>query len=203
MRAAARPRSSLPRRQSSFPITVRAKADLAIAREIARDIGPTPEEIARALTWGADENILLVLAAPGWLASRGQGEPLRRAGNNGLLVAVAASMKRLFDQTCPDRMTVLGHFHGISFSGKREDAFPSVRAEHVCARVGRRHASRRPLPSDQSARGRAFADAHRGFGPLGERSRRRVRAQSHSRADPRLWTGHPLDFSQEGYHADS
>ena len=122
MRAAARPRSSLPRRQSSFPITVRAKADLAIAREIARDIGPTPEEIARALTWGADENILLVLAAPGWLASRGQGELLRRAGNNGLLVAVAASllphgMKLLFDQTCPDRMTILGHFHGISSSG--------------------------------------------------------------------------------------
>jgi hypothetical protein len=103
MRTAARTRSSLLRRQPRFPITVRpTKADLAIASEIARDTGPAPEEVARALTWGADEKVLLVLAAGGWLASRGQGEPLRRAGNHALLVAVAASllphgMKLLFD----------------------------------------------------------------------------------------------------------
>ena len=105
---------------------------------IARDTGPAPEEVARALTWGADEKVLLVLAAAGWLASRGRGEPLRRAGNHALLVAVAASllphgMKLLFDQTRPDRRTVLGHVHGISFSGKREDAFPSGHALHMGA----------------------------------------------------------------------
>jgi membrane-associated phospholipid phosphatase len=109
-----------------------------VAREIARNTAPAPEEVARALTWGADEKILLVLAGAGWLASRGQGERLRRAGNHALLVAVAAAllphgMKRLFDQTRPDRTTVLGHIHGISFSGKREDAFPSGHALHMGA----------------------------------------------------------------------
>jgi hypothetical protein len=51
-----------------------------------------PEEIACALTWGADEKVLLILAAVGWLASRGRSEALRRAGNHALLVAGAASL---------------------------------------------------------------------------------------------------------------
>jgi hypothetical protein len=42
-------------------------------------------------------------------------------------------MKRLVDQTRPDRTTVVGHLHGISFSGKREDAFPSGHALHMGA----------------------------------------------------------------------
>ncbi|WP_246774065.1 hypothetical protein [Bradyrhizobium diazoefficiens] len=62
------------------------------ARFIARNTAPAPEMGARALTWGAGEKVLLVLAAAGWLASRGQGEPLRRAGNHALLVTVAASL---------------------------------------------------------------------------------------------------------------
>jgi hypothetical protein len=53
-----------------FPITVRpTKVDIAVAREIARDTAPAPEEVARALTWGADEKVRLVLAAAGWLAA--------------------------------------------------------------------------------------------------------------------------------------
>jgi undecaprenyl-diphosphatase len=77
MHTAARTQASLLHRQPRFPIAVRpTKADIAIAREIARDTGPAPEEVARALTWGADEKVLLVLAAAGWLASRGRGEPL-------------------------------------------------------------------------------------------------------------------------------
>ena len=123
----------------SFPITVQpTEADLVIARGIARATAPAPEEIARALTWGADEKVLVVLAAAGWLASRDRGEPLRRAGNHALLVTVAAALlphglKRLFDQTRPDRRTVIGHVHGIPFSGKREDAFPSGHALHMGA----------------------------------------------------------------------
>ena len=75
---------------------------------------------ARALTRGADEKVLF--AAAGWIASRALIEPLRRAGNHALLVTVAASllphgMKILFNQTRPDRRTVLGHVHGTSFSG--------------------------------------------------------------------------------------
>jgi membrane-associated phospholipid phosphatase len=111
---------------------------VAVARTIARDTGPAVEKVARALTWGADEKVLLVLVAAGWLASRGRGERLLRAGNHALLVAVAATllphgMKLLFNQTRPDRRTVLGHVHGISFSGKREDAFPSGHALHMGA----------------------------------------------------------------------
>jgi hypothetical protein len=119
-------------RGHSVPITVRpTETDVAIARAIALNTASAPEEVARALTWGADEKLLMVLASAGWLASRGRSESLRRAGNHALLVTVAASllphaMKKLFDQTRPDRRTVIGHVHGIPFSGKREDSFPPV-----------------------------------------------------------------------------
>jgi membrane-associated phospholipid phosphatase len=122
-----------------LPVTIRpTAADVAIAGTVARKTGPAPERLARALTWGADEKLLLALAAVGWLASRGAGEPMRRAGSHALIVAAAASllphgMKRLFDQTRPDRTTVVGHLHGVSFSGKREDAFPSGHALHMGA----------------------------------------------------------------------
>jgi membrane-associated phospholipid phosphatase len=120
-------------------VTVRpTDADVAIARAIARNAGPAPERLARAVTWGADEKVLLALTAIGWIASRSAGEPVRRAANHAVLVAAAASllphgMKRLVDQTRPDRTTVVGHLHGISFSGKREDAFPSGHALHMGA----------------------------------------------------------------------
>jgi len=122
-----------------FPITVEpSSADVAIADAVARHTDPAPQGIARALTWCADEKVLLALAAMGWIASRGASEPLRRAGNHALLVTVAASLlphgfKSLFNQTRPDRKTVRGHLNGISFSGKREDAFPSGHALHMGA----------------------------------------------------------------------
>jgi membrane-associated phospholipid phosphatase len=134
MRTVLRIRSGRLRRAPTFPVTIRPTGvDVAVAGTIARHASPASEEVARALTWGADEKLLLLLAAAGWFASRGQIEPLRRAGNHVLLVTVAASllphgMKLLFDQTRPDRRTALGHVHGISFSGKREDAFPSGHA---------------------------------------------------------------------------
>lgn len=120
-------------------VTVKpTKADVRVARTVARNTNHRAEIVARGLTWGADEKILLALAATGWIATRTQGEALRRAGNHALLVTVAASllphgMKFLFDQIRPDRRTVLGHVHGISFSGKREDAFPSGHALHMGA----------------------------------------------------------------------
>jgi membrane-associated phospholipid phosphatase len=124
---------------ADFPITVNpTKADVAIARTIARRTEPAPEEVAGALTWGADEKVLLVLAIAGFIVTRGKPERWRRSGNHVLLVTVAATlmphtMKSLFDQTRPDRKTVLGHVHGVSFSGKREDAFPSGHALHMGA----------------------------------------------------------------------
>jgi undecaprenyl-diphosphatase len=122
-----------------FPITVKpTRADVAIADAVARNTKPAPEEVARALTWGADEKVLLVLATLGWIASRRASRPLQRAGNHALLVTVAASLlphgfKLLFDQTRPDRRTLLGHANGISFSGRRDDAFPSGHALHMGA----------------------------------------------------------------------
>ena len=50
-------------------------------RRLARNTRPAPEQVARALTWGADEKVLLVSAAAGWVASRGRGEALRRTGD--------------------------------------------------------------------------------------------------------------------------
>ncbi|MGZ3699609.1 MAG: phosphatase PAP2 family protein [Bdellovibrionota bacterium] len=210
MRTAARIRSSRLRPGPSFPITVRpTKVDVAVARIIARDTGPALEKVARVLTWGADEKVLLVLAAAGWLASRGRGEPLRRAGNHAVLVAVAASllphgMKLLFDQTRPDRRTVLGHAHGISFSGRREDAFPSGHALHMGALAS----ATGPLPAGPRRAIRMFAvglsltgvvvlahwvsDVVAGFS-LGAMLERLLR----------LWTGYPLEASQKDDHANS
>jgi undecaprenyl-diphosphatase len=94
--------------------------------------------VARALTWCADENVLLLLAGAGWIISRGQSKAARRTGNHALLVSAAAALlphglKLLFNQTRPDRRTVVGHIHGIAFSGKRRDAFPSGHALHMGA----------------------------------------------------------------------
>ena len=170
-----------------MPVTVRPTgADIAIARAIIRNTKPAPEAVARALTWGADEKVLLVLAVAGWLASRGRSDALRRAGNHALLVTTAASLlphalKAVFDQTRPDRRTVLGHLHGIPFSGKRDDAFPSGHALHMGALASAAGTLPAGSPAgNPSARGRLLADARSGPGALGERRRRRIRARSDS-----------------------
>lgn len=191
-------------------VTVKpTKADVRIARKVARNTNHRAEIVARGLTWGADEKILLALAAAGWFATRTQGEALRRAGNHALLVTVAASllphgMKSLFDQTRPDRRTVLGHVHGISFSGKREDAFPSGHALHMGAlasAVG-------PLPPIPRRAIRALA--------IGL-SLTRVAVLAHWTSDVvtgfalgallertlRLWTGYAADGSMENHNADT
>jgi undecaprenyl-diphosphatase len=197
-------------RHDAVPITVRPTGtDIAIARAIARNTEPAPEEVARALTWGADEKVLLVLALAGWIASRGRGEPLRRAGNHALLVTAGASLlphglKVLFDQTRPDRMTVVGHVHGISFSGKREDAFPSGHALHMGALAS----AAGTLPAGPRRTIRALAvmlsltrvvilahwasDVVAGFA-LGAVLERLLR----------LWTGYPLETSKEDDRAES
>lgn len=211
MRIAANTRFHSVRRPSNdVPITVRPTGvDVAIANAIARNTERAPEAIARALTWGADEKVLLALAVAGWLASRGRGEPLQRAGNHALLVTAMASLlphalKTVFNQTRPDRVTVVGHVHGVSFSGKREDAFPSGHALHMGA----------------------LASA---AGPLTRRSRLAIRALAvglsltrvavlaHWMSDIvvgfalgaalerllRLWTGYPLEASKEMAHRRS
>lgn len=191
-------------------LTVRpTNTDVTIARAVARNTNHRAEILARGLTWGADEKMLLVLAAVGWIATRGKSERLRRAGNHALLVTVAASlmphaMKSLLDQTRPDRKTVLGHLHGVSFSGKRDDAFPSGHALHMGAVVSAAGA----LPPGPRRTIRTLAiglsltriivlahwasDVAAGFA-LGATLERLLR----------LWTGYPLQSSKEDGHAHS
>jgi membrane-associated phospholipid phosphatase len=205
----ARLSASRLRPRPSFPVTVQpTKADVAVAHSIARHTAPAPEEVARALTWGADEKVLLVLAAAGWLASRGRGEPLRRAGNHALLVTIAASLlphglKLMFDQTRPDRRTVIGHVHGVPFSGKRKDAFPSGHALHMGALASAAGA----LPAGPRRTIRALAVGL---------SLTRIVVLAHWASDVvagfalgavlerllRFWTGYTGDTSTEDDHAD-
>jgi len=208
MRTVSEVRAGRLRRRSNVLITIQpTKADVAIARAIARGTKPVPEEIAKVLTWGADEKVLLLIAAAGWLASRGRDEPLRRAGNHALLVTVAASLlphglKLLFDQTRPDRRTVIGHVHGVPFSGKREDAFPSGHALHMGALASA--AGALPTGSRRAIRTLAIglsltrivvlahwaSDVVVGFA-LGAILERTLR----------VWTGYPLEGSKENDHA--
>jgi undecaprenyl-diphosphatase len=185
------------------------KPDVLIARTVARNTNHRAEVISRGLTWGADEKILLLLAALGWVATRGRSKQLQRAGNHALLVAVTASliphaMKSIFDQTRPDRKTVLGHMHGVSFSGKRDDAFPSGHALHMGA-LASAAGTLPPLPR------RAIRTLAVGL------SLTRIVVLAHWASDVvagfalgavaervlRFWTGYPLRSSMEDEHAHS
>ena len=131
-------------------ITVRpTPPDVAIANAIADNTDVPAEKIAGILTWGADEHVLRVLAAAWWLSTRRQGRSTRRAADHVLLTTLVASviphfLKSIFDQERPDRRTVRGHWHGVPFSGKPLDSFPSGHAVHVGALASA--ASRLPKP---------------------------------------------------------
>ena len=120
-------------------MTVRPTAfDIAVANAIAANTGPRIEQAAKALTWGADEHVLMALAAGWWLYARNKDKQTRIASDHVLLTTIVASalphlLKTLFDQERPDRLTVRGHWRGIPISGNRLDAFPSGHAVHVGA----------------------------------------------------------------------
>lgn len=190
-------------------VTVKpTKPDVLIARTVARNTSHRAERVSRGLTWGADEKILLALAVAGWVATRRRSEQLQRVGNHALLVTVAASLiphglKSVFDQTRPDRTTVLGHLHGVSFSGKRKDAFPSGHALHMGA-LASAAGTLPPLPR------RAIRTVAIGL------SLTRIVVLAHWASDVvagfalgafmerllRLWTGYRLQSSEERDHAN-
>ncbi|MHC2251180.1 membrane-associated phospholipid phosphatase [Bradyrhizobium embrapense] len=122
-----------------MPITVRpTRPDIAIARAIARGTTPPTERAASILTWAADEHIVCAVALGWWLWCRGKPEPRRRASDHLLVTALTASLvphllKLVFNQKRPDRLTVVGHLHGIPISGRAEDSFPSGHAIQVGA----------------------------------------------------------------------
>jgi hypothetical protein len=136
---------------------------------------------------------------------------LRCAGNHALLITAATSllphvMMSLFDQTRPDRRTVVGHIHGVAFSGKRDDAFPSGHAMHMGALVS----AAGTLPAGPRRAIRAIAV---GLSPT------RVVVLAHWASDVvlgfalgaalerllRLWTAYPIATatSKENDHADT
>ena len=122
-------------------LTVRpTRLDETIARHVARRTNRRLEATARALTWGADEHVLVALAAIGWALTRGAKEPGPRLGIYFLACSLATAvlphiLKRFIDQERPDRLTIEGHLRGVSISGNSEDAFPSSHALHVGALV--------------------------------------------------------------------
>lgn len=120
-------------------VTVKpTRIDTAIANEIADHTNPELEATAEALTWGADEHVMLTLAAAGWLFARCRPAEERRAANHILAVSLVTAilphiLKSAFNQVRPDRLTVRGHHRGIPFSGQARDAFPSGHAVHMGA----------------------------------------------------------------------
>ena len=120
-------------------VTVKpTRIDTAIANEIADNTNSGLEHAAQALTWGADEHVLIALATAGWLYTRMRRPQRRCIADHVLMVSLATAvlphvLKSLFDQTRPDRLTVSGHRHGIPYSGQPRDAFPSGHAVHMGA----------------------------------------------------------------------
>ena len=120
-------------------ITVRpTQLDSDIARGIARHTDIPIERAAKVLTWGADEHLLIAAATVGWLLTRKSEEPLRRLSTHLLMCSLSTAVlphifKTFIDQERPDRRTIRGHWRGVPFSGKSEDAFPSGHALHVGA----------------------------------------------------------------------
>jgi membrane-associated phospholipid phosphatase len=120
-------------------VTVRPTAiDLKIADMIAAHTEPPAEDLAEALTWGADEHVLIGLAAAWWFYAWRKPRNQRKAAGHVLLTTLVASalphaLKTVFDQQRPDRLTVRGHWRGVPLSGNRFDAFPSGHAVHIGA----------------------------------------------------------------------
>jgi undecaprenyl-diphosphatase len=114
------------------------RLDERIANAISSHTGPAYEKTAEVLSWGADEHVLMALAAGFWLYAH-IGGPRERAHSKHLLLTTAVVtllphvLKSIFDQERPDRRTVLGHLRGVPLTGEPLDAFPSGHAVHVGA----------------------------------------------------------------------
>lgn len=114
------------------------RLDGRIASGIAAHTDRKIERAAGTLTWGADEHVLLAVAAVAWVITRNASIHERRLGNHFLACSLATAvlphiMKLFIDQERPDRLTIRGHLRGVPFSGKPNDAFPSGHALHVGA----------------------------------------------------------------------
>jgi membrane-associated phospholipid phosphatase len=112
--------------------------DKRIAKLVSREADPRIEKTAEALTWGADEHLLLIASGVFWLASRRSDKRIRQTATHCLITTVAASilphvLKTVVDQERPDRKLFARHRRGIPYSGQPKDAFPSGHALHMGA----------------------------------------------------------------------
>jgi len=120
-------------------LTVRpTKLDRQTAGFVADHTTSTIEQIAGTLTWAADEHVLAMLALGWWMYCRNKGAVARRQSDHILLTTVSSAIlphiiKKFVNQERPDRLTIYGHLHGVPFSGKKYDAFPSGHALHAGA----------------------------------------------------------------------
>jgi hypothetical protein len=120
-------------------VTVRPTAiDVKIANAIAAHTEPPTEGLAEALTWGADEHVLIGLAATWWVYAWRKPQRQRNVAGHIFLTTLVASalphaLKMVFDQQRPDRLTVRGHWRGVPLSGRQFDVFPSGHAVHIGA----------------------------------------------------------------------
>jgi hypothetical protein len=115
------------------------RLDEGIARQVAAHTDRRVERVAGVATWGADEHILLGLAAVGWLLTRNAPNADRELGNHFLICSLTSAvlphiMKRFIDQERPDRLTFEGHMRGIPFGqiGRRL----SFRPRFACGSFG-------------------------------------------------------------------
>jgi len=114
------------------------RLDQLTANFVAEHTDNTIERVAGALTWVGDEHVLSVLALSWWIYCRNKDAAIRRRSDHILLTTLAAAIvphiiKKLVNQERPDRLTMVGHLHGVPFSGKKYDAFPSGHALHAGA----------------------------------------------------------------------
>jgi undecaprenyl-diphosphatase len=129
------------------------RLDQQAAGFVADHTNSTIEQAAGVLTWAGDEHVLSVLALGWWMYCRNKDAVTRRRSDHILLTTLAAAIvphiiKKLVNQERPDRLTVYGHLHGVPFSGKKYDAFPSGHALHAGALASA--ASRLPPPQRNS-----------------------------------------------------
>ncbi len=173
-----------PGRRPSFPVTVRpTRADVAVAHSIARNTAPAPEQVARALTWGADEKLLLVLAsrrlarlARPWGAAAACRQP--RSARNGRRVAAAPWFESRVrpNSAGPPNGDWARAWRPAFRQTKR--CFPlRPRTAHGRSGIGGQRVACGSPAGDTRDCGRTVAHPHRDPGALGKRCRCRLRAR--------------------------
>jgi membrane-associated phospholipid phosphatase len=114
--------------------------DLWLARRIAHRARPRPEHALEAVTWAADEKLLMAVIGMAWIGIRLLDEnprDRRRADYLMLITAASAALphlvKREVERERPDRRVMRSPRHGVPRSGKPYDSFPSGHAVHLGA----------------------------------------------------------------------